>query len=320
MSRQRKEFRMYEKEEFTYLSRDGRTKIRAIAWKPVDQSVRAVLQIAHGMVEHIERYEEFAGYLAEYGIVTVGNDHLGHGKSIASTEDWGFFAEEEGNRAVIQDMHTLRKKMILEYPQVPYFLLGHSMGSFLARQYLCCYGAELKGAIISGTGWHSRMESWAGMALTKVMAGIFGWHYRSVLIDRMAFGGYNRWLKNPRTEKDWLSKEEVEVDRYLADPACTFRFTLNGYYNMFAGLYKIASPEYVAHMPKDLPVLFVAGEDDPVGDFGKGVKKAADSMKKAGVTDISLKLYEKDRHEILKETDRETVFQDIYRWIEAHMA
>ena len=110
MSRQRKELRMYEKEEFTYLSRDGRTKIRAIAWKPADQSVRAVLQIAHGMVEHIERYEEFAGYLAEYGIVTVGNDHLGHGKSVASTEDWGFFAEEEGNRAVIQDMHTLRRK------------------------------------------------------------------------------------------------------------------------------------------------------------------------------------------------------------------
>ncbi|MDO5423436.1 MAG: alpha/beta hydrolase [Eubacteriales bacterium] len=309
---------MCTKKEFTYQSNDGITRIHAICWRP-DGDVKAVLQIAHGMVEHIERYDEFARFLADRGVVVVGNDHLGHGKSVSSQEDWGFFAEKDGNRTLLRDMNRLHRRFEAEYPDVPYFLLGHSMGSFLARQYLCCYGDGLTGAVISGTGWHSRGEAWAGMALSWGMAQVTGWHYRSKLIDQIAFGGFNRCIENPRTRHDWLSKDEEQVDAYCADPACNFLFTLNGYYNLFYSLYKIASPEYLARMPKELPVFFVAGADDPVGNFGKGVRKAAESLERVGVKDIACRLYETDRHEILKETDREQVFADIWEWLEARI-
>ncbi len=306
---------MSKKREFTYRSKNQVDQIYGVAYYPEGEPI-AILQIAHGMIEHIGRYEEFAVFLADRGFLVVGNDHLGHGKSAASPEDYGFFAEKEGNRVMLRDMHTLYRRISEEHPDIPYFLLGHSMGSFLARQYLCRYGAELTGAIIMGTGWHGSLETSFGMLLCKVMAAIKGWRYRSSLIDRIAFGGFNRWLKEPRTKHDWLSKDEGKVDAYLSDPACQFVFTLNGYYNLFYSLHKLASPKYLRNMPLDLPLLFVSGEDDPVGNFGKGVYRAIKSLQKIGVKEIESHLYPTDRHEILNETDREQVFEDLYRWLE----
>ena len=320
MSRQRKELRMYEKEEFTYLSRDGRTKIRAIAWKPADQSVRAVLQIAHGMVEHIERYEEFAGYLAKYGIVTVGNDHLGHGKSVASTEDWGFFAEEEGNRAVIQDMHTLQKKMMLEYPQVPYFLLGHSMGSFLARSYLIRYPGTLRAAIIMGTGWQPQAKLTGGRAVAEVVCAAQGPSAASKLVNDLAFGGYNKAFAPNRTGYDWLSADSENVDRYIADPLCGADATVGLFRQMLHGIAFNQNPKNLARMDSSLPVLLISGDRDPVGDMGKGVRRTADAFRKAGLSDVTLKLYPGLRHEILNEGPmRQTVYEDIWHWLEPHL-
>lgn len=290
------------------------TEIHAIRWIP-EGEIWAVLQISHGMVEFIERYEEFASYLAGRGVLVTGNDHLGHGHSVRSQAEYGYFAKEKGNTVLLQDIHHLRKLTQKRYPQAPYFLLGHSMGSFLVRQYLCLRGEGLAGAVIMGTGTKPRVLVKAGMAVCRVIASRRGWRHRSRLVDAMAFGGYNRRLKHPRTDRDWLTREESLVDAYIADERCQFLFTMNGYYNLFYSLYCLSLPKYVARMPRDLPVLFVAGEEDPVGDYGAGVKKVAREFRRIGVKQVECHLYPEDRHEILNELDRETVYEDLYRWM-----
>lgn len=302
------------KEHIMYPSNDGITKIHAIRWIP-DGEIRAVLQIAHGMVEFVDRYDEFAGFLAERGIAVVGNDHLGHGKSVRSEEYYGFFAEKDGNKTVLKDMDRLRRMTEKEYPDVPYFLLGHSMGSFLTRQYICLRGTGLAGAVIMGTGWQPGFVTRFGMILTSLMAKVMGWNYRSLLVDAMAFGGYNRKFGS-REGKEWLSRNEENVKKYVNEKLCSFRFTLNGYHNMFISINSLSHRAYLEKMPKNLPVLFVAGEDDPVGQFGRGVRKVYEQFLKLGMKQVTCKLYPKDRHEILNELDRETVYKDIAGWIE----
>lgn len=303
------------KREFTFASGDGRTKIHAVEWRPEKGEVCGVLQIFHGMVEFIERYEEAAEYLTEKGFVVVGNDHLGHGTSIVSKEEYGFFCEENGNAVVLGDLRKLHKKTRNKWPGVPYFILGHSMGSFLLRQYLSMYGDELDGAVIMGTGTQPAPVLKAGQKLCTLFAKLRGWHYRSRLIDSMAFGGYNKRFRPGRTDKDWLTKDGTIVDAYLADERCTFRFTVNGYYNLFVSIEDACSRETMEKMPKDLPVLFMSGAEDPVGDFGKGVEQVRRQFEAAGLTDVTWILYENDRHEILNETDRAVVLRDLYAWL-----
>lgn len=311
---------MAEKREFTYLSADGKTNIHAVEWKPEQGEVKAVLQIIHGMVEFIDRYEEFAEYLTQRGIAVVGNDHLGHGMSVISRDEYGFFCEKNGNAAVLKDIHHLKKLTEKSFGNIPYYMLGHSMGSFLLRQYLCLRGEELDGAVIMGTGTKPVPLLKTGRGLCRAMAAIFGWHHRSILIDRMAFGGYNKHFKPARTVGDWLTKDETIVDRYLADERCTFRFTLNGYYNLFYSMETASKKSSLRRMPKDLPVLFVSGREDPVGDFGAGVEQVEKKFREAGMENITQKLYETDRHEILNETDRSAVYEDLYHWLSRNLS
>lgn len=302
------------RQHIQFLSNDHITLIHAVKWVP-EGEVKAILQISHGMCEFVERYDAFAEYLAKRGIMVVGNDHLGHGESVRSKEEYGYFAEENGNCTLIRDLHRLRRMVQENYPQVPYFLLGHSMGSFLARQYICCFGKGLAGVVIMGTGYHSARKMKLGMAVCRLLAGMKGWRCRSRLVDSLAFGGYHRGMKDSRTGKDWLTKDEKIVDDYLADERCTFRFTLNAYYNMFLGIYKLANEGYLQKMPKNLPVLFVAGEEDPVGARGKGVLKVYGQFKELGMRNVKCRLYPGDRHEILNETDREKIYGELYTWI-----
>ena len=309
---------MVNKQHFEFLSNDHITLIHAVKWVP-EGEVKAVLQISHGMVEFVERYDLFAQYLAERGVLVVGNDHLGHGRSIRSKEDYGYFASEHGNMVLIKDIHRLRKMMQELYPAAPYFLLGHSMGSFLTRQYICCYGRGLSGVIIMGTGYQPRAVVKTGMMLCESLAKVYGWRHRSRLVDAMAFGGYNKGMSQPRTDRDWLTKDEKIVDAYIADERCQFMFTLNAYYNMFLGLYKLTSPSYLKKMPKKLPVFFVAGADDPVGNYGKSVMKVYGEFKDLGMRDVKCRLYPGDRHEILNELDKEKVFEELYKWLSEHL-
>ena len=282
---------------------------------------RAVLQMTHGMVEYIGRYEQLACWLADRGVAAVGHDHLGHGGSVVSREEYGYFGRPDGNRLLLDDIHRVTRwaKALPELEGLPWFLLGHSMGSFYARQYLCEYGGELQGAILMGTGWQPRAAARAGRALCHLLAAFHGWRYRSKLVDSMAFGSYNRSFRPARTSKDWLNRDEKEVDRYLSEERCSFRFTLNGYDSLFTALERLCDKELLARAPKDLPVLFLSGDDDPVGDRGRGVQKAAQSLRDAGMRRVEVKLYPEARHELLVELNRQEVFADIGSFIQNHI-
>lgn len=302
------------KEEFYFDSNDGLTKIRALKFIP-DGEVKAILQISHGMVEFIDRYEGFANYLCEKGFLVVGNDHLGHGGSVNSKEDWGYFAKKDGYRIVLNDILKLLNIVKKDYPNRKYYLLGHSMGSFLARLFLIEYGNELDGAIIMGTGQQSKGTLVAGKALTKLISLFKGERYRSSFINNMALGSYNKKFEPSTTHCDWLTKDEKIVNWYYNEPRCQFVFTLNGYYNLFSLIEQIIDEKNLEKMPKDLPVLIVSGEDDPVGNFGKDPKAVYEAFKSVGMKNIDLKLYPNDRHEILNEIDKDLVYDDIYNWL-----
>ena len=304
--------------EFTFLSSDGKTRLHAMQWLP-EGTPRAVLQISHGVAEHIGRYDGFARYLNEQGLAVVGHDHLGHGGSIRTKDDYGFFAQPDGNRAVLADLHAMTVHTKELYPGVPYFLLGHSMGSFYARQYLCEYGRELDGAIIMGTGFQPKALVKTAKTLCRVLAVFHGWHYRSSLVANLSFMGYNKGLEG-RTTHDWLNRDQAEVDKYLAEERCTFTFTLNAYYSMFSGILRLHDPAFLARMPKDLPLLFLSGDADPVGEQGKGVRRAIQSLKDAGVLNIESIFYPGARHELLLETNKLEVFADIAAWLDKQLA
>lgn len=307
------------RDEFYFPSKDGNTEIHTIEWKPVGE-VRAVLQICHGMVEYIRRYDEFAQFLCGEGYYVVGNDHLGHGKSIQAKSEYGFFNEKYGNACVLGDMHTLRQRTEKKYPGVPYFMLGHSMGSSLLRQYVQMYGNGLSGAVLMGTvADHKKAALLFGKRLCRVMAAFRGWHYRSKMVDNLVLGAYNKKFKPARTRADWITSDNENLDMYVADPLCSFMFTVNAYYNVFSGMIGIQRKESVYMIPKGLPVLFVSGADDPVGEFGKGVRKIYEKYRAAGIRDVTLRLYTGDRHEILNETDRDQVYKDLLGWFEKHI-
>lgn len=307
------------KEELQYPSKDHLTTIHAVRWVPDSGEVRGVLQICHGMVEFIERYRPFAEFLNDEGFVVTGNDHLGHGRSVLSDDELGYFAKRNGNAAVIGDIRTLHLMTLRAFPKVPYFILGHSMGSFLARQYIELYAENLSGAVIMGTGWQSQASLASGMAIAKTLAAIKSDHSHSRLLDAVAMGSYNKHFAPSRTKYDWLTKDEAIVDAYAANPLNTFHFTVNAYYNMFAGLSFAEKPENIAKIPRDFPILLVSGADDPVGNFGKGVEKARKSYEKCGLSDLTMKLFPGDRHEILNETDNDLVFTYILNWIRNRM-
>ncbi|GFI44676.1 monoacylglycerol lipase [Lachnospiraceae bacterium] len=303
------------KKDFYYLSRDGKTQIHAVEWMPEDEP-KGILQICHGMVEYIERYHEFAEYLCRHGYYVTGHDHLGHGKSVKDETEYGYFPKKNGNRCVIGDIHQLRMITSKKYPGVPYLMLGHSMGSFLLRQYLTEHGEGLAGVVIMGTGYQPMAVLEAGQLLCRVTALFKGWKYRSKFVDNLSFGSFNKRFEPGETGREWVTSDTELCRRYVEDPMCMFRFTVGGYYQMFEGMKVLSRAGSMAQIPRDLPVLFTAGADDPVGAFGKSVKKVYKKYKSAGMKKVAIKLYAGGRHEILNETIRNQVYEDLFVWCE----
>lgn len=303
-----------EKEIFSFVSANGKNTVHGQLWIP-DAEPCAILQIAHGMTEFVDRYDEFARFMNTQGIIVVGNDHIGHGSSVSDSSEWGYFAPKAGSECAVKDMEHVTIMMKEKYPKLPCFLLGHSMGSFMTRRYIMNHGRNINGVIIVGTGNQPVMEIVAGKALIKIIRAFKGDMYRSSLVNKMMFGTYNRRIVPLRTKFDWLTRDEEIVDRYVNDPACTFTFTLNGFYTLLDTLQYIERPENIAKIPAGLPTLILSGSEDPVGNYGKAVKTVYDNIKNAGVKEIELKIYEGCRHEILNEIIREEVYADILDWI-----
>lgn len=266
-------------------SNDGVHKLHVVVWQPNGEP-KAVLQLSHGMIEFIERYEGLAQYLNEQDILVIGNDHLGHGHTAGSDEDLGYFCPEHMSETVVKDLHTVTEYAKKEYPGIPYFLLGHSMGSFMARRYLMTYGDELTGAILCGTGEQTSATLFAGKTAAGILGAFKGQRYRSEFIRKTSFKGYNDRFEK-RTENDWLTKDQSIVDWYNGHKFCTFGFTINGYKTLFEVLTYIQKQENYNKIPKNLPVYMIAGEDDPVGNYGEGVKHIYQQYKDSGIKDIS---------------------------------
>ncbi len=342
-----------------------------VLWMPpAGQPVSAIVQITHGMSEYIERYDHFARFLAAHGFAVCGQDNIGHGKSVASPDDWGHIPARGGKKALIENVHVLRgimEKLVTEEgvaaaggststsapatavapgaapdaagaavapdaaaaapadadapttAPLPYFMFGHSMGSFILRDYLAHYGAGLAGAIICGTGHQSAAVATAGLAAAKAVARAKGERHVSDTLFNLADGAYGKAIKGARTELDWLSTNPLVVDAYLADPACGFRFSAGAYIALTGLLVDVSKKSNINRIPKELPLYLIAGSEDPVGGRGRGVTRVLKEYKEAGIKDVDMRLYLGARHEILNEVDKEKVYADVLKWLEVHL-
>ncbi len=300
--------------DFYFNSSTGKNKIHTRMCVP-DGEVKAVVQIIHGIAEYIERYDDFMSFLASNGFVAVGTDHLGHGKSIENDEQKGFFADSDGWKYAVDDEEILRRAMKENYTNVPQIAFGHSMGSFMARTHIIRFPDGFDAAIISGTGNQGAALVFGGLTMGNLITSLKGPHHYSKLLNDLAFGSYNKIYDNPRTSHDWLTRNEAVVDKYLADPLCGFIPSCSLFRDMMVGVKFITNVKNLDAMNKDMPVYFMSGDMDPVGECGKGVKLAYDNFCKAGMKDVSIKLYEGGRHEMLNEINSDEVYADILAWI-----
>lgn len=299
-------------QEFTLLSSNRVYNIHGVRWIP-EGEIKGVVQIAHGMCEYIERYEELAKFLNSKGLVVTGHDHIGHGRSVNSESDLGYFADKDGAWCTVKDMHSVTKLTKTLYPNVPYVVLGHSMGSFITANYIEQYGDWVDVAILVGTGLNPGIVCAAGRLVNDIIAKIKGERHRSHLVSKLMFGKYNDRVPDCKSDYDWICSDEEVISKYLADPHCGFTFTTNG--NRALMSFMQYEGRHFGDIPKELPILLASGLDDPVGNYGKGVEKVAGILRKQGVEDVTVKLYAGMRHEILNEIDKNRVYEDLYSWI-----
>ena len=293
-------------------SATGQGELYVRVWEPENQP-KAVLQIVHGMAEHIERYDRFARYLNQNSILVVGADNASHGKSISKDGIRGYFGAEHGWNSLIQDIQSVHSIIKQSYCDLPCILFGHSIGSFLARSYAARHGDDLDGFIFCGTaGKNPALPVAKLLARSEIRKN--GASTPSRLLDKLSFGAYNNAFKPNRTPFDWLSRDEAEVDKYVDDPACGFVFTAAGFRDLFDGLGEVSGPQWARRVPKR-PILLIAGDADPVGANGKGVKQVEAWLVQSG-NRVKCILYPGARHELLNETNREQVSDDVRLFIE----
>lgn len=300
------------KEEFFYPSADGEHTIHAVLWRP-EGPVRGVVQIVHGICEYALRYEPFAQFLTGHGFAVTGNDHLGHGQSVKDPSEYGYFTQWSH---LVRDVRALRELVGEKLPGLPYFLLGHSMGSFVARTYLIDYPGTVTGCALSGTAHHPPV----GVALGKLVTSFGDPKKVNKVFYALSIGAYNKSFAPTRTSADWICRDPQVVDAYLADPMCNFPTKGGMNHAMMTGLGRVGDLRELAKMDKSTPVYFFAGDRDPVGSMGRGVRKVYALFQKAGVRDLTLKLYPGGRHEMLNETNKDQVFADVLAWLEEHLS
>lgn len=302
------------KREFYYPSSDGKTRIHAVEWIP-EEEPKAILQIAHGVTEYILRYEEFAEFLTSKGIVVVGNDHIGHGSSIAENAKPMYFGPEGSFKYAVDDVNTLYKMIKEKYENIPYIILGFSLGSFIVRRFLIDYPDTVDGAILVGTGQIAPIKIKIAKFIAKSEAKKHGEDNPTPMIKSLSFDNYNKLFKPNRTDYDWLCLSKTSLDKYIKDEKRGKELSAGLFREMLSGMEYTGNLENIKKMNKDIPIIFLSGEMDPVGEKGKSVKKAYDYFKKAGIKDVSMKLYKDLRHDILHEDNAEQIYQDILEFI-----
>lgn len=294
-------------------ARDG-CSIHALEWAP-EGPPRGIVHLVHGISEHIGRYDETARFLAEHGFLVCGEDHLGHGRTVTDGS-YGFFAPENGWTLAARDVRALRKLEGARHPNLPYFLLGHSMGSFLTRTYLILWPGTVSGAVLMGTGQEPAPLVALGKRISALECRRLGPRGVSPLVHTLSLGAYNRRFRPSRTPSDWLSRDPAEVDAFLADPLCQSRPTVSLFRDMMGGLQLIARRDQLARMGPSVPVCFLSGQEDPVGGMGRGVEQVVRMFQDAGCRDLSLHLYPGARHELFHEQNRREVWADLLDWLE----
>lgn len=306
------------KTNFEFKSSNGTNTIRGFKVCKAQGPYKACVQISHGMVEHIGRYEDFMNYMAELGFVMYAHDHLGHKNSVESDDQLGYFAPVDGYKCILGDLAYTAQKAKSEYPDLKLFLLGHSMGSFYARAFAAWYSEAIDGVIISGTGGRNKMAG-PGKAIVNTLIKLKGDKYRSQFVANLSFKGFMAKIDNPNTESDWISRDEDIVRTYVHDKYCQFKFTLSGFRDLMDINTLCNSDECFKAMKKDLPIYIFSGSMDPVGGFGMGVMEVFDRYKSQGCTDVEVKIYDGGRHEMLNEINKIQVYEDLAAWLEKHI-
>jgi len=306
----------YRLSEITYPSSDGKSTIHARIYAPDGGTVRGVVQLAHGMIDHSGRYELLANYLTSRGFVFAGNDHLGHGLSAPDSSDLGFFAEKDGIDHVLRDLHALNRILREKFHGMKPVLMGHSMGSFLSRLYVVKYPNSIQGHIIHGTGGPMGAVLPMGKGLVNMIMLFRGKRYRSNLVAKMAFMGYNSKFPKSEGKNAWLSRDTELIKDKDKDPKTGFIFTLSAYRDLFTMVGLCNANKWFSDYPKDLATLVMSGSMDPVGNYGKGPEYVYKHLLLSGVSGVSMKMYEGARHELFNETCRDEVFADMVAWLE----
>ncbi|GAA4396449.1 alpha/beta hydrolase [Fodinibacter luteus] len=300
----------------TVTASDG-IPLHTLRWLP-DGPPKAVVQIAHGMAEHSARYARLAEALTAAGYAVYAHDHRGHGAT-ASEADHGYFADRDGWATVVEDVRAVTRFAQEEHPGLPVFLLGHSMGSVISRAYVIEGSRDLAGLVLSGTMGDPGLLGKAGLAIARLEARLRGRRHVSPLLAKLSFGQFNSAFQPNRTDSDWLSRDPAEVDLYVADPLCGRTFTSGFWVDQLGGIGEVNDRRRVARVRRDLPILLVAGDQDPVGDRGRGPREVAEQFSSVGVVDVTCTLYPGARHEIFNETNRDEVTADVIHWLDAHL-
>jgi alpha-beta hydrolase superfamily lysophospholipase len=295
-------------QEIYYPSKDGKTTIHAVIWRA--EQPKGIVQIVHGMSEYALRYQTFAKHLTDNGYIVCAEDHLGHGKSVTDDANLGYFTEGDGRETILSDIRELKNIVCEKYPDLPYFILGHSMGSYFTRLYISKYH-DVNGAVIVGTGYESGIATSFGKTLTRLIATFKGWHYKSKLLNSLSFGVYNKKIQDRRTEYDWLSRNSENVDNYISDEQCGVMFTCSGFMGLFSVVSQACKNKTIKATPKNLPIFIASGKDDPVGGYSKGVIKLYDKYIANGIENVSMTIYDDARHEILNDYCAPQVYADV---------
>ena len=303
----------YKKSSNTFKSSNHSSNITYYIYEPLT-TPKAIVQISHGMCEYIERYEHFIDFLTGHGFIVCGNDHLGHGKSAGSKDKLGYFAPENGWSCLPDDLSILTKLIKERYPNLPIFLFGHSMGSFISRIYITRYSDLINGVIICGTSGSNPLIG-AGKVIINLVKKIKGPFHRSNLIRLLMFGTYNNKFEKPRTEYDWLTRDPAIIDTYIKDDYCNFIFTSSAFYDLATLLDTVSQDSWYHAVPKKLPFYLISGDMDPVGNWGKGIEEVRTRLKKENLEDFSSKFYKDLRHELLNEIGKEEVYEDVLIWL-----